>query len=411
MAHSRKMFSLSMTTFTTTCQSHQHPSEPLLCSTGGHQGMFLPPPLHPATSYVSGTGLLGESSSAVRAPVAPVLACSLIGHGFLGIVHSRSLCHRLYGLSRQHPSIGGALPWYLLSSLPPFCGGSRSIVCASMPRFPATPIPVQVLTSFAIPRLVLSLRPHHGQSGLGHCLETCLSLPDRCHWNLDVVWVGVGSQCGTHAPAFGVWLTAAIVRLALTAIFLVVCHITSRTYRALRWPPSYCPDDVRRMDSVKISQIMHGCTPLRPSPVIHSFTHKRGGFSSIPQRSLSSSRMAVLPEYSTRNREGEDVSSDSAESSTLSEEGSSSKPGSRTATHTSPRHTSSLRDVRTGEGSSRCAAIPSDAEEGDLRGFADHFRALVNRIFREFEDSRNLEAIPNHPCSLYITFLTRISPT
>ena len=174
-------------------------------------------------------------------------------------------------------------------------------------------------------------------------------------------------------------------------------HVVSRTYCALQWPPSYCPEDVRRMDSVEISQIMHGFAPSRPSPVVHSFTHKGGGFSSIPQRSLSISRMAAIPEHSTQSHEREDVVSDSAESSTLSDEDSSPRLDSRTTRHKSLRHTSSSRDVRTGEGSSRCATVPSDAEEGDLRGFADRFRALVDRVSRELEESRNLESNTEPP--------------
>ncbi|KAI0287422.1 hypothetical protein BC826DRAFT_1044736, partial [Russula brevipes] len=54
----------------------------------------------------------------------------------------------------------------------------------------------------------------------------------------------------------GVWLTAAILRLVFTAVVLVAYNIASRSYRALRWPPSYRPEDVQRMDSVVgISQI------------------------------------------------------------------------------------------------------------------------------------------------------------
>ena len=48
-----------------------------------------------------------------------------------------------------------------------------------------------------------------------------LSLRGRCHWSPDVVWVGVGGQCVPHAPPWGVWLTAAVLRLILTAIALV----------------------------------------------------------------------------------------------------------------------------------------------------------------------------------------------
>jgi len=42
-----------------------------------------------------------------------------------------------------------------------------------------------------------------------------------------VVWVGVGGQSVPHALAWGVWLTAAILRLILTAIVLVH-HFTNR---------------------------------------------------------------------------------------------------------------------------------------------------------------------------------------
>jgi hypothetical protein len=48
-----------------------------------------------------------------------------------------------------------------------------------------------------------------------------LSLLGRCHWDFDVVWAGVGGQCTTHSPVWGVWLTAAILRLALTVAVLV----------------------------------------------------------------------------------------------------------------------------------------------------------------------------------------------
>ncbi|KAH9964835.1 hypothetical protein BC827DRAFT_891147 [Russula dissimulans] len=399
MAHSRQMSSLSMATFTTTSQSHHQPSEPLLRSTEGHQEMLSPPPLHPATSSQ-------ERGYWERAHLRRVRRWRLFWGILLSVMGSWAsytavryfIAYSVYQ-DRTRRSVALSLGICSLLSLIFVVALALSFVLpyqvSRRRRFLGKfSYPLQFLVSFflfapTVVNLVLVIVWRHARSSL--------SLRGRCHWNLDVVWVGVGGQCGTHAPAFGVWLTAAIVRLALTVVVLVVYHITSRTYCALRWPPSYCPDDVRRMDSVEISQMMHGFTPPRPSPVIHSFTHKGGGFSSIPQRSLSSSRMAVIPEYNTRNREGEDIGSDSAESSTLSEEGSSSKLGSRTTTHRSLRHTSSLRDAHTGEGSSRCAAIPSDAEEGDLRGFADHFRALVDRVSRELEDSRNLESNTEPP--------------
>jgi hypothetical protein len=139
--------------------------------------------------------------------------------------------------------------------------------------------------------------------------------------------------------------------------------------------------------------------PSRPSPVLHPFVHKSGGFSSVQQHSLSSSRMAVIPEFSdTQNRQHHEhdhaAVSDSAESSTLSEE-EGSNPRSAESGHTAPRslrRTKSSRDVHTNEGSSRQATLPSNDDEGDLQGFADRFRALVDRVSRELEESRISES-------------------
>jgi hypothetical protein len=61
-----------------------------------------------------------------------------------------------------------------------------------------------------------------------------LSLRGRCHWSPDAIWVGVGGQCAPHAPAWGVWLTAAILRLVLTAIILVR-HSTNRVTACLTY--------------------------------------------------------------------------------------------------------------------------------------------------------------------------------
>jgi hypothetical protein len=246
-----------------------------------------------------------------------------------------------------------------------------------------------------------------------------LSLRGRCHWSPDVVWVGVGGQCAPHAPAWGVWLAAAILRLILTAVVLVrhftnrvIAYLTyellqvvyffaSSSFRALRVPVSYRPEDVRRMDPVEISQIPQANAPSRPSLVVPPFVHKSGGF---PQRSLSSSRMAVIPERSdTPNREHyeqENSGPDSAESSTLSDEEESkqrSAESSGTATTKSLRHTNSSRDVQMASSSSRLASLVANVGEEELQGFADQFRALVDHVSRELEESRMSEDQDREP--------------
>ena len=44
----------------------------------------------------------------------------------------------------------------------------------------------------------------------------------RCRLDIDVVWTGPGSHCGTNAPSWGAWLAASAVRLIVTLI-VVVC--------------------------------------------------------------------------------------------------------------------------------------------------------------------------------------------
>ena len=146
------------------------------------------------------------------------------------------------------------------------------------------------------------------------------------------------------------------------------------------------------MDPVEISQMAQVAAPSRPSPVVHSPVHKGGGF---PQRSLSSSRMEVIPERSdTPNREHyeqEKTGADSAESSTLSDEEESkqrSAESSGTATSKSLRRTSSSRDLQAASSSSRLATLVANVGEEELQGFANQFRVLVDRVSRELEESR-----------------------
>lgn len=235
-----------------------------------------------------------------------------------------------------------------------------------------------------------------------------LSLRGRCHWNVDVVWVGVGGQCASHAPAFGVWLTAAILRLVLTVFvlvrhrlfpgslresdfqtFQVAYHIASSNYRSLRWMPSYRAEDVRRMDSFDISQFMQGDGPSRPSP---AFVNK-SGVASIPQRALSGSRMAVIPELSDshNHHSQEHAGRNSGESSSASEDSNHRSTESGIAVRRSLRRTTSSRDAHSNEGSSRHAILASNMGEEEIQGFADRFRELVNRVSRELEESRVAE--------------------
>ena len=159
----------------------------------------------------------------------------------------------------------------------------------------------------------------------------------------------------------------------------------------------YCAQDGQRRDTVDITRVALGDTPSRPSPALRPFIQKGGGLPSIPQRSLSSDRMAVIPEFNeARNNqiplrhEHEYAGLDYVDSSTISED--DSLPRSvESSTSKSLRHTKSSRDIHAGDGPSRHAALVSNVGDGELEGFADRFRAIVDRVSRELEDARNLE--------------------
>jgi hypothetical protein len=158
------------------------------------------------------------------------------------------------------------------------------------------------------------------------------------------------------------------------------------------------------MDPVEISQITQVGATSRPSLVVNPFAHhKSGGF---PQRSLSGGRMEAIPERSDtphrENYEKENTGPDSAESSTLSDEGEgesnqrSAESGATAMTKTL-RRTSSSREMQMASSSSRLATLVANAGEEDLQGFADQFRALIDQVSRELEESRISENSDREP--------------
>lgn len=106
--------------------------------------------------------------------------------------------------------------------------------------------------------------------------------------------------------------------------------------------------------------------------------------------------MAAIPELSDtpnqeRNEE-EKAGPESSGSSTLSGDESNHRSAESGATPPkSLRRTKSSRDANAASSSSRHAALASNVGEGDLQGFAEQFRALVDQVSRELEEARNLE--------------------
>ncbi|KAI9435809.1 hypothetical protein H4582DRAFT_624421 [Lactarius indigo] len=403
-SHSRQMSSLSMTTFTTS-QSH-YPSEPLLRNADHREAHTRLPP-HPDTSTEDRR--YWEEVSARRMRRLRLLKgalWSIIGSWASYTTVRYFIAYAVYSESSVRQSVALSLGISSLLSLLVAAALALSLV---VPRYSTLSRPLsrslgkslrhvsQFLASFFlfVPAAVnLALVFSWRNNG------SDLSLRGRCHWGLDVVWVGVGGQCIPHAPAWGVWLAAAVSRFVLTAAILITYHLVSRTYRASRWL-HYCATDGQRRDTVDITPMEPGDTPSRPSPVLQPFIQKSGRLSNVPQRSLSSGQMAVIPEFNeVRNQipihyEHEYAGLDSVDSSTLSEDDSLPRSvESSSSPSRSLRHTKSSRGLHAGDGRSRQAALVSNVGEGEHVGFADRFRALVDRVSLELEEARNLESEP-----------------
>ncbi|RDX47657.1 hypothetical protein OH76DRAFT_726007 [Lentinus brumalis] len=65
--------------------------------------------------------------------------------------------------------------------------------------------------------------------------DTANSLRGRCRWDVDVVWSGLGGEC-VNSPAWGYWVAGSLVRLILTAVFLIAYHAVSYKYMVTRRP-------------------------------------------------------------------------------------------------------------------------------------------------------------------------------
>ncbi|GBE86959.1 hypothetical protein SCP_1002040 [Sparassis crispa] len=70
-----------------------------------------------------------------------------------------------------------------------------------------------------------------------HSAETIDTLRGRCHWDIDVLWSGVGTQCdGTHSPTWASWVAGSVVRLVLTVAVIITYHWSAYRYDVTRQP-------------------------------------------------------------------------------------------------------------------------------------------------------------------------------
>ncbi|KAA1474093.1 hypothetical protein DENSPDRAFT_840636 [Dentipellis sp. KUC8613] len=473
-SHTRQQSSLSTTTLQTTTSRHSHPTEPLLHSSSfdsyAYQDLLSRQPLHPdgpRAGWDLGLNLDGD----------PVTSREKKGY-WEKITRKR--LRRLRTIKGVLELLIGA--WALYTTVRYFV--AYVIYSAADRQIVALSLGISSLVSFTC-LLLFSLRsvvPFHlffnqdfqklrRIQALGRIVTPYLisffliapaiinlvlvfiwrrtsvadlGLQGRCHWDLDVVWRSVGGQCTTSVPAWGVWLAAAIARLIVTAVVLIIFHAACYYYDVTRWPTTPPLAHFRRGSTQKeVSSIMQTRTPSShtlatsvtnsnnprlSAPSVHSLALHRVSIASqaprdpsnrqsvIRPHSFLSVRTAVIPDFrdvhsavnqsapSLGRSSGQTMAGYTTETSTTSEDESTESGGKSR----SLRRVRSLYDMQgsSSHGHSQHSSAESPDDEAkkpigiadeDLQGFADRFRTLVGQISREAPYTDSPEASPVTP--------------
>ncbi|KAI0772414.1 hypothetical protein BD413DRAFT_474121 [Trametes elegans] len=261
--HDRHLSSASstVTLHTTATSEHSHPTEPLIHPGSSASSVYLDilarQPPHPSSPPPRGAGLTLQGD-----PVTPRERRSL---------WERSVRKRLKRLRwTARVLIGIICGWAVYNMVRYFVGATLhryrdrqivGLVLGSCAALSIACILLSIIIAASAPHLGWYYRPRSThvllQDFLNYSSSLCLlapavvnfvlvfvwrdpsdtlnSLGGRCHWDIDVVWSGLGGQCD-HSPAFGYWLAGALVRLVLTAVVIIVYHAVSYRYLVTRRP-------------------------------------------------------------------------------------------------------------------------------------------------------------------------------
>ncbi|KAI0310066.1 hypothetical protein OF83DRAFT_917596 [Amylostereum chailletii] len=232
-----------------------------------------------------------------------------------------------------------------------------------------------------------------------------LSLAGRCHWDLDVAWIGVGGQCVTGGPAWGVWLIAALARLVLTCAVLVVYHVASHAYDATRRssPRTAAGDSEGKTErrsaaeeDARTRQEETATFALQRAP--HAPLHRdveRPSAYAAPHPAVplappvARERSAVIPDWlhhSQSHSQGSTVNTLAGASS------DDELLGAESSDRTKSLHRPRTHGLNTEEGHGTLT-------DADLQGFAERFRNLLHQVSHDFEEARRPSPTEEDPPS------------
>ncbi|KAI0633025.1 hypothetical protein C8Q77DRAFT_1058952 [Trametes polyzona] len=259
--HDRTLSSVSTVTLQTSTSEHSHPTEPLIHPGSSESSVYLDllarQPTHPSSPPARGPGLTLQGDPVTPRERRSVWERSIrkrlrrlrwAGRALLGIICGWAV----YNTVRYY--VGAMLHTYRDRQIVAIVLGSSSALCiacllvsiiiaASAPHFGwyyrprSTHVLLQEFLNYssslfllapAVVNFVLVILWRNSSDPLN-------SLRGRCHWEIDVVWSGLGGQCD-HSPAWGTWLAGALVRLILTAAVIIAYHAVSYKYMVTRHP-------------------------------------------------------------------------------------------------------------------------------------------------------------------------------
>ncbi|EIW56467.1 uncharacterized protein TRAVEDRAFT_65689 [Trametes versicolor FP-101664 SS1] len=260
--HDRTLSSVSTVTLTTSTSEHSHPTEPLIHPGGSESSVYLDllarQPTHPSSApepRPQGLTLQGD-------PVTPRERRSL---------WERSVRKRLQRLRWTGRVLLGVIcSWAVYNTVRYYVGAMLhlyrdrqiiNLVLGSCAAMSLACLLVSIIIAASAPHFGWYYRPRSThvllQDFLDYSSSLCLfapavvnfvlvflwrdasdtvnSLRGRCHWDIDVVWSGIGGQCDP-SPAWGYWLAGALIRLLVTGVILIAYHAVSYKYIVTRQP-------------------------------------------------------------------------------------------------------------------------------------------------------------------------------
>ncbi|PCH43152.1 hypothetical protein WOLCODRAFT_74244 [Wolfiporia cocos MD-104 SS10] len=266
------------------------------------------------------------------------------------------------------------------------------------------------------------------------------TLRDRCHWDVDVLWSGVGARCDPGV-AWGYWLAGAVLRLVLTTAFLASYHlayyqyditrnisrqkrrsrpksdVSSRTattatqsLRPLNVPstpasPMFVPQ-IGRQPSISTSEghttveSLGSSSEHRPLRSSRSRISSQAFLASKPRETSQTPAAAALSrdkecQSPAFRRPSDEISPSSSDEDLPGELDRYGRPIRRlSSAHTPPQYPSPSRSTDdTGDGTN------SSSSDSDLVDFVHRFRTLVDQVSRETEEG--IALAQNDPTDAY----------